>query len=395
MKAGYRKDLEKIAKQMILIHRADILVKLILRTIVKTLAVKHAGIFIYDKARDEYVANLSRGSAGFKIPEGFVKLTKDNFLIRYFTDEQLDFPKDILTWDKLNRLLKSSKVRKNSELKNFLNGLKTNLSFYQAKVCVPGFFRKELIGLLFLGNRANSKKFTDDEAGFLAVLASDVVMAVKNAWLIEDLNRQLELNKCLFLQTVSALASSIEAKDKYTSGHTERVVEYSLAIAHILKKSRKIKDWEQFLEDLRIAALLHDIGKIGIPESVLNKPDYLTDDERRVIQEHPLIGVNILNHIDAFEYALLGVKHHHERYDGGGYPSHLKGRQIPLVAAIISLADAFDAMTTDRPYRKALSIKEAVAEIKRNKGKQFVPSVVNAFLKLSINGSKKVISIRI
>lgn len=381
MKASYRKHLEKIAKQMILIHRADVLVKLVLRTVVRTLKIKHAGIFVYDKKRDEYVAYLSKGSSGFRIPVGFVKITQKSPLIRYFTDSNLNLTGDILTWPKLNHLLRAANARKDSNVKRFFEDIKTSFSLYDAKACIPGFFRKDLIGLFFLGDKINRKDFSEDELGFLSVLASDVVMALKNAWLIGDLNYQLKLNKDLFLQTVSALASSIEAKDKYTSGHTERVVKYSLAIARIFKKTKSIKDQEQFIEDMRIAALLHDIGKIGIPENILNKPSRLDDEERKIIEKHPLIGVNILNHIDAFQQVLLGVKHHHERYDGKGYPAGLKNRQIPLIASVIACADAFDAMTTDRPYRPALSFEEAVEELKNNKGKQFAPGVVNAFLR--------------
>jgi putative nucleotidyltransferase with HDIG domain len=260
-----------------------------------------------------------------------------------------------------------------------------NFSLYQAKACIPGFFRNDLVGILFLGGKENGKKFSEEELGFLSVLASDVVMALKNAWLIDDLNHQLKANKRLFLQTVSALASSIEAKDKYTIGHTERVVKHSLDIAYGLKKHIRIDNWDKFIEDLRIAALLHDIGKIGIPEKILNKENVLTAKERRIIENHPLIGANILNHIEEFREVLLGVKYHHERHDGKGYPYHLKGRQIPLIASIVSLADAFDAMTIDRPYHKSLSPQEAMKEIEGNKGQQFSPLVVDAFLKVYQN----------
>ena len=206
----------------------------------------------------------------------------------------------------------------------------------------------------------------------------------KNAWLIEDLNHQLDLNKNLLLQSVSALAMAIEAKDKYTMGHIERVVEHAITIAHNLKNRRKIPKavgaWDRFVEDLRIAALLHDIGKIGVPENILGKKGRLNSQERNVIRNHPVIGTNILLHIEKFDRILQGVKHHHERYDGTGYPLNLKGRKIPLIASIICLADAFDAMTTDRPYRRALGLKQALKEVKVNRGKQFAPEVVDAFL---------------
>jgi HD-GYP domain-containing protein (c-di-GMP phosphodiesterase class II) len=377
MKISYRYDLEKTARQMILIHRADTLIKLILRTIIKSVKVRHAGVFIYDNSRDEYVVKVSRGHSGFKVPVGFVKIKKDSPLIRYFTDAKLSFSKEALSLDQIKRL--RAKFGK-TPLKKTIEELYFNLSFYKAKLCIPAFFRNDLIGIFFLGDKKNGRAFNRNEIGFLSVLASDAVMALKNAGLIEELNNQLAINNRMFLQTVSALASSIEAKDRYTSGHTERVTEFSLVIAGRINKHRKIKDWAKFIKDLRIAALLHDIGKIGVPEAILNKPAALTPEERAIIEKHPLIGVNILNHIAEFSNVLAGVKHHHERYNGGGYPSQLKGKQIPLIASIIALADAYDAMTTDRPYRSALSREAAIKEIQENRGRQFAPSVADAFL---------------
>lgn len=384
-KIDYRRELERAARQMILIHRVDTLTKLILRIVVQATKIKHAGIFIYDKNRDEYVVRVSRGKEGFKMPSGFLKVRKNNPIIRYFTDKSLDFPKKAIVWDQLVGVSKSSSARSKKIPKQFLDDLMSHLSLYHAKVCIPGFFRNDLIGVLFLGEKKSKRNFTEEEISFLSVLASDVVMAIKNAWLIEDLNHQLQINKRLFLQTVVALASSIEAKDVYTIGHTERVTKYALIIAEGLRRYKKIENWEKFREDLRIAALLHDIGKIGIPEDILNKKSPLNDKERSVIEKHPAIGAKILENIEEFKEVLSGVRHHHEKFDGRGYPSGLKGRKIPLIAAIISLADAFDAMITDRPYRKALNTDEAIGEIKRQRGKQFSPLVVDVFLKVYNN----------
>lgn len=382
MNFAYRRNLEKAARQTILIHRPATLIRLILRTIITTTRVSHAGILIYDKNRDAYIVKVSKGFGGLKIPSGFVKVEKENPLIRSFTDKNLYFPEEIVLSNKVDKVLHSSHINKNIEMKKFMQDLKNNLSLFRAKACIPGFFRNELVGVLFLGEKRDKKRFDEEEIGFLSVLASDVVMALKNAWLIEDLNKQLEANKRLLLQTMSALASSIEAKDKYTIGHTERVAKYSLAIAENVRKMRKIKNWEKFLENLKIAALLHDIGKIGIPEAILHKEICLNEEEKKIMDNHPLIGANILNNIEDFKEALLGVKYHHEKYDGSGYPFHLKGKQIPLIACIISLADTFDAMVTDRPYRKGISREEAIKEIKKNKGRQFAPYAVDAFLKI-------------
>lgn len=378
MASDYRKVLERTARQMIHVRRADVLVKLVLRTIVRTIKVKHAGIFFYEKNRNAYVVKVSKGDSGIKVPSGFTKVKKDNPLIRYFTDKKIPFPKDILHENMVNDLLQQDTVDENT--KNFLEELRKNLSFYRMRICVPALFRNELIGLLFLGEKTDGADFCEEETGFLSVLASDVVMAVKNAWLIEDVSRQLEKNKRLLLQTVLALARAIEAKDQYTRGHIERVVQHSLVIAHNLRKRKQIDNWDKFVEDLRVTALLHDIGKIGVPEHILNKPLPLTEEERKVIEQHPVIGSNILSHIEEMKDILLGVRHHHERYDGKGYPAGLKGDQIPLIAAIVALADTFDAMTTNRSYRLGFPVQDAVKEIEKNSGKQFDPIVVEAFL---------------
>jgi putative nucleotidyltransferase with HDIG domain len=388
MKLSYRRNLEQAARQITLIHRPNTLVRLILRTIILATKVKHAGILIYDKKRDEYVVKVSRGAEGLKIPSDFVKVKRDSPLIKAFTEKSLYFPEEIIFYDKVEKASKSTVICANKGMKSFLEDLRAELSLFKAKVCIPAFFRNELLGILFLGEKKNKLKFDDEEIGFLSILASDIVMSLKNAWLIEDLNSQLEANRRLLVQTISALSLNIEAKDKYTGGHTERVAKYCIAIAQGLRKVIRIKDWEKFLENLKIAALLHDIGKIGIPERILNKNMGLNSEERKTIENHSLIGANILRGIEQFQQALAGIKYHHERYDGSGYPFHLKGKQIPLIASIISLADTFDALRTDRPYRKGISTKEAIEEIKKNRGKQFSPSTVDAFLKIcAANGN--------
>jgi HD-GYP domain-containing protein (c-di-GMP phosphodiesterase class II) len=211
-------------------------------------------------------------------------------------------------------------------------------------------------------------------------------MALRNASLFKELELELERKQRLFLHTTIALAAAIEAKDKYTHGHTARVTNLSLEIAGKLAQKNKEGFSDKFLEHLHIASLLHDIGKIGVPESILNKNGPLNDEERRIMQEHPLVGTTILQPIKELEDALLGVKYHHEKYDGSGYPEGLKGNQIPLVASIIAVADTFDAMTTDRPYRRGLSKKDAVKEIERVSGKQLHPEISMVFVELFQEG---------
>ncbi len=178
-----------------------------------------------------------------------------------------------------------------------------------------------------------------------------------------------------FFNAIRALVNALEARDKYTSGHSQRVTDLAADI------TRKMKLSPEATDTIILAGLVHDIGKIGISESILNKPDRLTDEEYRQIQRHPEIGERILSPVAADEEILRLVRSHHEHFDGSGYPDGLRSEQIPLGARILAVADAFEAMTSERPYRKALDPTEAYAEIERRKGAQFDPEVVDVLLK--------------
>ena len=184
---------------------------------------------------------------------------------------------------------------------------------------------------------------------------------------------QLYMNmRKVYLDTIQALATTIEAKDPYTHGHSDRVAKYSLIIAEEMNLSG------DFINMLKYAALLHDIGKIGIPEQILNKPGKLSESEFNKVKQHPELGASIVEKLDFLSKPATFIKSHHERLNGSGYPQGLCGEDIPLGAAILAVADAFDAMTTDRPYRKAWSVNETMAEIEKNSGIQFKAEVVQA-----------------
>lgn len=182
----------------------------------------------------------------------------------------------------------------------------------------------------------------------------------------------LERTKRTYLSTITSLARTIEAKDPYTGGHTERVAEYALMLA------RELGFGDEELQAIEVGAVIHDIGKIGIPDRILLKPGRLDTDEFAEMRKHPEISSYILDELDLPAVVRDMARNHHERYDGKGYPDGLKGEEIPLAARILTVADAFDAMTSDRPYRRALSHEVAAAEIRRNTGTQFCPKVVAA-----------------
>ncbi|HWS85745.1 MAG TPA: HD domain-containing phosphohydrolase [Pyrinomonadaceae bacterium] len=191
---------------------------------------------------------------------------------------------------------------------------------------------------------------------------------------IEDLQHSAEENRQLFIGTVKALAAAIDGKDPYTRGHSERVARFSLAIG----ESLGLPDDE--MEKLRISALLHDVGKIAIEDSILKKPAALTDEEFEIMKGHPQKGFKIMSQIPAMKDFLPGMYMHHEMMDGRGYPQGLKGDQIPMQARIVSVADTFDAMTTDRPYQKGMSLEDAIERIKTFVGTRYDPKVVDALV---------------
>ncbi|MBE3591825.1 MAG: HD-GYP domain-containing protein [Thermoanaerobacter sp.] len=182
-------------------------------------------------------------------------------------------------------------------------------------------------------------------------------------------------SKQSYYDTINVLVKALDAKDKYTAGHSKNVEKISALLC------REFGFSESHTEMVRIASLLHDIGKIGVKEEVLNKPGKLTDEELSIIREHPQKSYEILRDVPALKEASLWVKYHHEWYDGSGYPDGIKGDEIPLEAQILSLADVFDALVSDRPYRKAFSQEEAYRIIVANEGTQFSPKIINAFKK--------------
>lgn len=383
---NYKKELESAAKSMILIHDPRLLMRIIVRMIVQKVGVKHTGILLYDNEKDTYILTVSVGVSGLKVPAGFARMDSDNPLIRFFREgfDKKIFGERLLETARLKDELSVRKHR--GETTAMLKKISYQMEIFDTAACIPSFFRDPsslkdiLMGVLLLGEKKNNAGFKQDELDFFAALASDVAMALRNAQLFKELKQELENRQSLFYHTTTALAAAIDAKDSYTHGHINRVIRYSQLLGEEIKRRRGLSG--HFMENLRLASLLHDIGKIGTPEKLLNKPLGLTIGEFKIIQQHPIDGVRILQSIKELSEIIPGVKYHHERYDGKGYPDGLKGNQIPLLASIISCADAFDAMTIDRPYRKALTKEQAIAEIERGCGSQFDPLVAKAAIKV-------------
>ncbi len=382
MAIDFKKELEQAAKNMILVHEPSTLLKMIIRLIVQKVKVSHAGILLHDESRQTYVLRISGGPRGIKVPSEYARMDYNNPLISIFRDyRDKDFFADgfILSTEEARRFLKAKIA---PGLRVVLHGALAQMETLDAIACIPSFYQNDLLGILFLGKKTNGNRFYTGELNFFVALASHAAMALQNANLFTQLQSELSKREELFISTTVALAEAIEAKDHYTRGHTARVTHLCTEMGHVLTQKDGLRHDGKFLKQLRIAALLHDIGKIGIPESILNKKAALTDKEWEKMKEHPVIGANILQSIRELREVIKGVKYHHESYNGKGYPEGLKDDQIPLIATVITVADAYDAMTTDRPYRRALTKEEATNEIKRGSGKQFNPDIVPIFLKL-------------
>lgn len=238
------------------------------------------------------------------------------------------------------------------------------MPFLSDMVFAPLEIKGEAYGLL--GISGDAHEFSIVELEIFCSLGSQAAIALENANLYKKLHDA-------FLHTAEALAEAINSRDPYTGGHTSRVAQYALQLAEALGLSVKEK------EDLRLAAILHDIGKIGIDDIVLRKGGSFSDDEKELMKQHPEIGANILEHVDEMDEVVKGVRHHHEWFDGSGYPDGLIKNNIPLVARIISIVDVFDALTTDRPYRKASSKKVAKKIMLADSGSHFDPELLDIF----------------
>ena len=238
-----------------------------------------------------------------------------------------------------------------------------------SSLCIPLLTRGKPIGVINASSFSKTNPFDEKDLPLLVVLARAVAMTVE----IADLEKGL---KATYLQTIHSLARAIDIKDKYTFDHSEEVAKYVQAMGLRLKLS------DREIEDLYAAALLHDIGKIGVPDSILTKNGKLTKEEYEEIKAHSVLGKKILAPLEYMKEVSNIILHHQERYDGTGYPFGLKGDQIPLGARILAVVDTFHAMTSDRVYRKALSVEVAIAELKQNKGTQFDPMIVDLFLEL-------------
>ncbi|HEY2592873.1 MAG TPA: GAF domain-containing protein, partial [Chloroflexota bacterium] len=252
----------------------------------------------------------------------------------------------------------------------------------RAVLCVPIKLRGKPLGVLFLANYQDGHAFNADHRNLITELAAQAAVAIDNARLFKDREE-------VILASLEALANAVDARDPYTAGHSQRVTQYTLMIARQMHYSPQDQSaWVR----LERGGRLHDIGKIGVPDAILQKTGKLTDLEFAKMKEHPVVGYNILSGLRMLTDELVIVRSHHERYDGKGYPDRKDGDALPMFAWIVSAADAIDAMTSDRPYRRGMPLEAAVEQVRAGAGKQFHPDVAEAVLDAARNGSLKLMS---
>lgn len=373
-KYDYQKVLRDASEGMAMVRESKWLLGLMTHIVSSKMRVSNIGIFLQDEEiTDNYFLKARRGEESIQL----TSLSKDNPICLWLKEN-----KKPLVFEEVDYLLqRKDSSTSNSSIKNILTRVKSQMQSLNSKVVIPAFYKGSLLGFLTLGYKLSGDIYTKDDLTLLSTLSSAAAVAIENARLFDSLIDEMEINNQLrkeeeesYLQMMMSLAKTIDAKDSYTYDHVEMVFQYGVDLGEYLPGVNK--------DALKASLRLHDLGKIGVPDSILSKPGPLTPEEWKKVKDHTILGARILAPLKRFEYVAKIILHHQEKFDGTGYPAGLKGEDIPLESRIISVVDAYHAMISDRPYRKALSKETAVAELKKFAGTQFDPAVVEAFLRL-------------
>ena len=285
-------------------------------------------------------------------------------------------------------------TRDDESLAHFNRQHQALLDSLRVDLVVPLIVREALVGIILLGGKATGESFSLEDAEVICAMARHIGVGLQEHHLFVELSQRAEENRQLYDEmrviyrdTVRAFAAAIDCKDKYTQGHSERVGKYSEIIAREMGWS------DERVEGVAVAGYLHDVGKLVVERDIINAPYRIDAKQSSELNRHPAAGYDILSQINhPYADVSLTARYHHERIDGRGYPEGLTGDQIPFIAKIVSLADSFDAMTTDRPYKKRRGMEEVVEDFRRNTGKQFAPEVVASFCRAllkEVNGETK------
>jgi GAF domain-containing protein/HAMP domain-containing protein len=346
-KGALQNVLSKIATGASSTENINTFLDLILETAVKAVDAKSGLLLLFEEGENELVVKSTFGLAA-------------SF---YARDKRIPMEREVIGW-----AVRQKEPLLIPRLHKITTAAGADSVFQPPLICTPLIFQNRVVGVISISGKEKDANFREEELAMLSDLASQIALAVENAKLNADAQKT-------YLETITALALAVEARDHYSRGHSDRVSKYAGMIAKELgldkERVRKIKE----------AAQLHDVGKIGISDEILRKPDALNNYEKEIIQQHPIIGEGIIMPLHGFSHLRDPIRHHHEWLNGKGYPDHLKGNEISLEAKILAVADAFDAMRTDRPYRKGLDLTQAKQELLKYKGVYYDAEVIDAFMK--------------
>jgi len=343
--------LQKLSQMTATLLDLEKITNIILYEVVNTLQIENAAIFVKDNLNGDYQVLEQLGYQKSTLQ----KVRSDHPITNWLSTNKQVLSKQTLN---VSPLFKSIWV----EEREMLNTLGIELF-------IPLIAKENLVGFLTVGPKRSSAAYSLDDQLTLSTLANQTAVAIENARLYEELEDTFE-------QTVIALANAIDIRDTYTSDHSQQIATWAAETARLLGCS------SNEIDTIYWGGLLHDIGKIGIPDAILLKPTSLTEAEWEIIMQHPKLGAEMISPIKQLSHIAPIIEYSHERYDGSGYPKGVSKDEIPLGARIVSVVDSFAAMMDERPYKKPMTLSEAVDEIKGNSGKLYDPEVVSAFFKV-------------
>lgn len=390
---NYQEALREVARYMVRLKRPERLLRLITRYIDREMKLTHTSILVLDEKKKHFIFVDSKGTR--RIPLGLIRFDADHPLVACFQKtkkKHLPMSGDFLSRSDLKQWLSEDPPPEEwASCRPQMEKMEKAMHVLEAELVVPGYSKGVLVSLLLLGKKTDGGSFNKEEISFFHILNQDCSMAFRVAAYHNDLaERNRELAKRLaeieklrkkeqdtYYGVLRSLAQEVYAKDAYTFGHIRQVEKLGLMTAKEMGLDFSPKE----RNTLSAGLILHDVGKIGIPDHILQKKGSLNPEEWTVMQSHVEKGVKILEHLTDFEEVVQIVKCHHENYDGSGYPQGLRGEQIPIASRIVSVVDAFHAIVSTRYYRKGRSMEGAFEELRRCAGTQFDPRVVDAFVR--------------
>ena len=327
----------------------DKITQTVLTDLIETMHIGHAAIFIKRDSDNSYHLHAEKGAP--KIPA--IAFSNNHPVVKWISDQ--------------NQILSKNELNVNPIFRAMWKNELEYLNEFPAQLLIPLNSKGDLVGFIIAGSKRSAQAYSHDDEVTLSTLANQTAVIIENARLYEDLENT-------FVQTVVTLANAIDLRDAYTSSHSQRIAEWAVYTAHLLGCT------DQEVQAIYWGGLLHDIGKIGIPDAILKKPTKLDESEWKIIRQHTIHGAQLVASIKKLADVAPIIEYSHERYDGSGYPYGLKGEQIPLGARIIGVVDSYSAMRDERSYKRPFSHEEAINELKRNSGVLFDPEVVTTFM---------------